>query len=805
VLEGSRDLRFGLRQMRQRPGSSLLIVVLLAAGIGANTAVFSVVDAFLLRHLPFPGADRLVEVESRFGGTELRVSYPDYLDLRARSRSFVDLAFFHSDVQANLGAAGGTETVQATLATANLFPLLGVRPILGRWPGAEEDRPGVECVVVLSQGLWERRFAGDPRILGRKVVLEGDPCSVIGVMPGAFRFPSRTEVWESIGQLADPNYRAVRFDSVIGRIRAGVSLAQTQEDVAGVARALAREYPLSNEGVGARVVGLRDVWVGDLRRPLQLLVGACGFLLLMTCASVANLLLGRAVGREREMAIRVALGADRRRLVAQLTAEHLVFAGAGGVLGLLFAVAGVAAVRRAIPVELPSWVTLGVDWTAAGYTVCISAGVALLFGLAPLVQLARAELTSSLKEGQGAGGGRSQRLLRSSLVVLEIALALVLLVGARLMVTSFLRLRQVDPGFRQAGVLMADVNLAFHRNDVSASARFSRLVRAAVAQVAQVPGVQVAGAAVNPPLTGQDVLDRFDVTRFGQSADSQRQNPLVDFRRVSPGYFTALGIGLVRGRVFAETDGPGLPKVAVLGEEAARRLWPHEDPIGGRLKLGTPASPPAWVTVVGVVRDVHQERLADGPGCDLFVCMYQVPAKTFTVLVRTRGEPGGLVRPVRLALASTSPELGVARTTTLREVVAGSIWVTRLWGWLFGLFSALSLLLAAAGIYGVMASAVRERKRELGIRMALGARRRAVLALMLRHGLKLALIGAALGLALATVLARMLASVVFSIDASDPRILVEVALFLVGVVLTASWMASRGATQVDPRIAMRQE
>jgi putative ABC transport system permease protein len=791
--------------MRKRPGVSLLIVVMLAAGIGANTAVFSVVDAFLLRALPFPAADRLVEVESLRGDTELRVSYPDYLDLRERSRSFVDLAFFHSDIQANVGAVGGTETVQATLTTANLFPLLGVRPILGRWPLPEDDRPGAECVVALSQRLWEKRFAADPRILGRRVLIEGGPCSVVGVMPAAFRFPSQTEAWLSIGPLADPNYRLVRFDSVIGRLRPGVSLARAQHDVAGVARALAREYPLSNEGVSARVVGLREVWVGDIRQPLRLLVGACGFLLLMTCANAANLLLGRALGREREIAIRIALGADRRRLVQQLTAEHLVFAGAGGALGLVFAVLGVAAVRRAIPVGLPSWVDLGVDWTAAGYTACISVLVGLLFGLAPLVQLARAEITASLKEGQAAGGGRSRRWLRSSLVVLEIALALVLLVGARLMVTSFLRLRQVDPGFRLAGVLMADINLAFHRGEVSARERFSRLVQAAVARVGQLPGVESAGAAVNPPLAGQDVLDRFEVTRFGQSADAQKQNPMVDFRRVSPDYFKALGIGRVRGRVFADTDAPGQPRVAVLGEEAARRLWPDEDPIGRRLKLGPPGSPPSWLTVVGVVRDVHQERLAGGPGCDLFVSIFQVPSKTFTVLVRARGDPSALARAVRLALTATSPEIGVARTTTLREVVAGSIWVPRLWGWLFGLFSLVSLVLAAAGIYGVMASAVRERARELGIRMALGAQRQGVLVLMLGDGLKLALTGAVLGLALAAGLARMLSSVVFGVDAGDPSILLEVAVFLIGVVLLASWIASRGATRVDPLIAIRSE
>ena len=791
--------------MLKRPGTSLLIVVMLAAGIGANTAVFSVFDAFLLRPLPFAAADRLVEVGSLRGGTELGVSYPDYLDWRERSRSLMDLAFYHSNFQANVGTAGGTETALATLTTANLFPLLGVQPILGRWLLPEDDRPGAACVVLLSQGFWASRFAADPRILGRKVLLEGGPCSVVGVMSAAFRFPARSEAWSSIGPFADPDYRLVRYDSVIGRLRPGVSVARARQHLAGVTRELARQYPLTNEGVSARVVPLRDVWVGDIRRPLQLLAGACGFLLLMTCANVANLLLGRALGREREMAIRSALGADRRRLARQLTAEHLVFAAAGGALGLVFAVLGVAAVRGAVPAGLPSWVALGVDWTAVGYTACISALVGVIFGLAPVAQLARAGLAVSLKEGQAVGGGRSRRRLRSSLVVAEIALAVVLLAGARLMVTSFLRLRQVDPGFRPAAVLAADVNLAFHLGEASATGRFSQLAQAAVARVAQLPGVAAAGAVVNLPLTGKDVLDRFVLTLFGQSPDAQKQNPMVDLRRVSPDYFKAMGIGLVEGRVFAPADVRGQPRVAVLGEEAARRLWPHESPLGRRLKLGPPAAESPWATVVGVVRDVRQESMAGGPGCDLFVPIFQAPSKTFTVVARTRGEPGALARSVRAALRETSPEIGVAGTTTLQEVVARSIWVPRLWGWLFALFSLLSLLLAAAGAYGVMASSVREKTREIGIRMALGAQRRSVLGLMLGEGLKLALAGAALGLALAAALTRTLSSQVFGIDAGDPWILLEVACFLVAAMLLASWIASRGATRVDPLIAIRYE
>ena len=803
--DGNRDLRFGLRLMLKRPRLSLLIVVMLAAGIGATTAVFSVVDAFLLRPLPFPAADRLVKVEALRGDSDLGVSFPDYLDWRERSRSFLDLAFIRSNELVNVSAGGGTEPVQTTRTSSNLFPLLGVHPLLGRWLLPEDDRPGAGCVVLLSHRLWARRFAADPRIVGRQVRVEDAPCVVAGVMPSAFRFPSQTELWAPIGPEVERDNRLLRYFSVIGRLRPGVTVTQARQDIAGVARAVARELPDTNEGVGARAVALRDVWLGDIRQPLLLLLGACSFLLLMTCANVANLLLARALGREREIAIRTALGADRQRLVQQLTAEHLVFAAAGGALGLAFAYLGVAAVGGAIPVVLPSWIELGVDWRAVGFTALISALVALLFGVAPMAQLARADLTSSLKQGQVAGGDRSRRWLRSSLVVLEIALALVLLVGANLMVTSFLRLRRVDPGFRPAGVLVVDVNLSYHQGERSARGRFSQLVQRALARIAQLPGVAAAAADTDLPLTGHDVWDRYLVSLFAQSPDAQKHNPLVNFLRVSPDYFKTLGIGLVRGRAFGPQDVVGQPRVAMLGEEAARRLWPHEDPIGRRIKIGPPAADAPWLTVVGVVRDVRQQSLAGEPGSDLFVPIFQAPGQWFAVVVRAKGNPGGLARAVRLSLAATSPEIGVVRTRSLQEVVASSIWVPRLWGWLFALFSLLSLLLAAGGIYGVMASSVRERTREIGIRMALGARRQGVLMLMLGQGLKLALMGAALGVALAAVVTRTLSSLLFGVEAGDPLVLLEVAAFLIAVVLLASWLASRRATRVDPLIALRYE
>jgi hypothetical protein len=464
-------------------------------------------------------------------------------------------------------------------------------------------------VLLLSQSLWARSFAADPRILGRKVRIEDRACSVVGVMPAAFRFPSQSEVWAPVGPVASRDDRVGRFDSVIGRLRPGVTLAVARQDMAGVAQALARQYPLSNEGVGARVVPLRDVWVGDIKQSLLLLLGACSFLLLMTCANVANLLLSFALGREREIAIRTALGADRRRLVKQLAAEHLVFAACGGVLGLVFAYLGVVAVGSALPIVLPSWLELGVDWRAVGYTACISALVGVIFGLAPMLQLARTDLTSSLKEGAAAGGDRSRRLLRSSLVVIEIALALVLLAGARLMVTSFLRLRQVDPGFRSAGVLVADVNLTYRAGEVSARGRFSQLMQAALARVAQIPGVESAAADGTLPLADQEVWERTVVTLFGQSPDAQRQNPVVNWQAVSPDYFKTLGIGLVRGRV------PYGPPLAISVEPRAARAvaLAFDDaksaPALGALELAL--QPPAFEAQPGLAQAAAEAAVAD--------------------------------------------------------------------------------------------------------------------------------------------------------------------------------------------------
>jgi putative ABC transport system permease protein len=800
-----RDLRFAQRLLRQRPVASLLIVAMLAGGIGLNVAIFSVVEAFLLRPLPYPAADRLIKVESLSDDREIGVSFPDYLDWRQRSRSFVDLAYIDPTVLANVNFGGGTEAAQATLTTSNLFSILGVRPFLGRWFLPEDDRPGTACAALLSHSLWQRRFAADPHVLGRKVLIEGSPCSVVGVMPVAFRFPVQTDVWLPVWLLLDRNNRMARFDSVVGRLRPGVTLAQARQDIGGVARALAQELPLSNGGVGAQAVPLRNVWTDDIRQPLLLLAGACCFVLLMTCANVANLLLSRALAREREIAIRTALGAGWQRILRQLTAEHLVLVAVGGVLGLALAHLGVAAIARAIPIVLPSWVGFGIDWTAAGYAACLSVLAGLLFGLAPMAQLARTDLVASLRAGHAAGTDRTRRWLRSSLVVIEIALALILLAGASLMVTSFLRLRQVDPGFQPAGVIAADVNLTYYEGEKSPRGRYSQLMQLCLLRVAQLPGVQAAAADGNLPLSGQDVWDRQQVTLFGQSAEAQTHNTVVNFQAVSPDYFKALQIGLVKGREFGPQDVVGQPRVALLGEEAVRRLWPHQDPIGGRLKLGPASSGAAWFTVVGVVRDVRQRSLAEKPGSDLFVPIFQAPRKRFIVLARARGNPRGLQQALRQALAATSPEIGVLKTATLEEIVASSIWIPCLWASLFTLFSALALLLAAGGIYGVMASSVRERTREIGVRMALGAQRPDVLRLMLAQSLKLALTGTALGLFIAAALHRSLSSLLFGVKAGDLWTLLEVATFLIAVVLAASWLATRKATHADPLIALRYD
>jgi predicted permease len=797
------DLRYALRMMKNRPGFTLVVVLVMAIGIGANTAIFSVVDAFLLRPLPYAEADRLVRVESRFASKELSVCYPDYLDWREQSASVEDLAFFNPSWLANVDFNGEVEALPGVLATANLFSVLRVKPLIGRAFEPEDDLPSSPEVVILSHDLWQRRFGADPNVLGRTLTTDTGALTVIGVMPRGFKFPSQFDMWVAASRWFNKEDRSIRIDKVIGRLRQGVTLDEARREMAVIADRLAEQYPATNEGVGAAVTSERELWVGDVRPALLLILSACGFVLLIACANVANLLLARAGAREREVAIRTALGARRSRLIRQLLVESLMLGLAGGAAGLVMADRGVKLLTKMLPAELPFWVDIRLDLAALGFTLAVSTLTGLLFGLAPALQVTRVNLNESLKEGgRGSSGGARSRRVRRLLVISEVALALVLLIGAGLMMKSFLRLSRSSPGFDADRALMIEVNTP-PRRDPDAQTK-SRLYREALERLAALPGVEAAGANSDLPLVGQESWDRVDFTVEGQSADEQKANPIANSQQVSPDYFRAMGIPLLAGRHFTEQDTTESASVVIVSRGMAERFWPGEDPIGKRLKWGGVDSENDWDTVVGVVGDVNHHGLTTRAGMDMYGPRYN-RWKEIHFVVRAGGDPASVVPAARKAIWDISPDLGISRIEPMRNLVRNSIWQPRLWGMLVGLFSAVALMMAVAGIYSVMSYVVSQRTHEIGVRMALGARPRDVLLMVIAEGMAMAAAGALLGLAGALAATRLLASQLYGVEATDPAAFAGAALLFTAVALAASYVPARRATRVDPMVALRCE
>jgi putative ABC transport system permease protein len=794
------DLHYGARMLIKKPGFTLVVVLTLALGIGANTAIFSFVNALLLRPLPYQDAGRLVRVAAVRGNEEGRFSMLELKDIREQLSSFEQIGAYIPGAQYNYSGDGAPEEFSAILATREFFAVLGVPQLHGGvWP-EEYDRER-NFGVVLSYEVWQRRFGGDPNVLGRKITLDAAPFyTIYGVMPPQFNFPASTQLFRSIAiSKFLPNYeeRDKRNVYAVARLKPGVTVEQARAELNAFSQRLAQTYPDLNQGLSFTLKPLRDFSVGDVRPYLWLLLAAVGFVLLIACTNVINLLLARSLAREREIAIRTALGAGRTRLIRQLLTESLLLAASGGLLGLAFAVGWVRLLRGLIRAELPTWIVIDLDWRVLVFTLAVSLITGLIAGLAPALQASKPDLNELLKEGaKGSQGGRQG--LRKALIVAEVALALVLLVGAGLLVKSFQRLQQTDLGFNPDNLLTMRVALPWRKfNDQHGPERQKQFFKQLLERLPALPGVESASITSNLPLAAERQEGKLTFTIEG--------NPFLNDIRVSPNYFQAMGIPLVAGRYLNDYDTATTERVGVISQRLAERLFPNQNPLGKRLKVGDLLSQSQWTTIVGVVRNVKHEDLTGDGGMDLYVSYQQVGESNMYLLLRTKVPPLNLADSATRTVWVSDPEQAVFNVATMEARIADTVWQRRLSGTLFLVFAGLALALAAIGIYGVMSYAVSQRTREIGIRLALGAQTRDVLKLVIGQGAQLIGLGLGIGLFVSLAGARLISSLLYQVSAFDALIYLLVLMVLGAVALVACWIPARRATKVDPMIALRQE
>ncbi|HWT02783.1 MAG TPA: ABC transporter permease [Pyrinomonadaceae bacterium] len=803
------DLRYSLRTLVKNPGFTAVAVIALALGIGANSAIFSVVNTVLLRPLPYKDPDRLVMVwedDTKGGYPRDTPAAANYVDWRAQNQVFEGMAAM-ADTSFNLTGAGDPERLEGKLVSADLFPLLGVEPQLGRAFLPEEDRPGGNRVVLLSHGLWQRRFGSDPKITGQPLTLNGESYTVVGVMPPHFRFPGEeAELWAPIAFTPEEAAnRGRHYLKVLARMKQGVTLGQAQAEMSTIAARLQQQHPDQNKDLGAAVTSLHEYVAGDIRPALLVLLGAVGFVLLVACANVANLLLARAAARQKEIAIRVALGASRFRLIRQFLTESVLLAALGGVVGLLLSLWGVGLLQAFIPQSISQVKAVGVDGKVLVFTLLVSLLTGLIFGLAPATQASNFNLNETLKEGgrDSAAGSRGNRI-RGLLVVAEVAVSLLLLIGAGLLINSFLRLRSVDPGFRTDNLLTMEVVLpeTKYSEHAQRAAFYTDLLR----RVEALPGVKSAAVTTNLPLYPQGNSISFSIE--GRPDPATGRKPTVVTRVISPQYFSTMGIQFLQGRQLNEQDRADSPAVAVISETMARRFWPDGDPLGKRITPGRADStdPNDWITIVGVAKDVRQFELNAEPKPQMYLSYEQAGFfEPNDLVVSTSVEPLSLASAVRKAVWEVDKDQPVSNVRTMEDILSGSIARQRFSMLLLGVFAGLALVLAAVGIYGVISYSVAQRTREIGLRMALGAQRSDVVKMVVGQGLKLVLIGVAFGLAAAFVLTRVMSSLLFGVSATDPVTFLVISLVLICVALLASFIPARNATKVDPMIALRAE
>ena len=803
------DLRYGLRALAKNPAFTSIAIVALALGIGANSAIFSVVNAVLLRPLPFKNPEQLVmlwENATHLGFPKNTPPPANFLDWQKQASAFTGMAAM-VERSFNLTGVGEPERLDGRRVSADLFELLGVPAVLGRTFVPDDDRPGTH-VVLLSYSLWQRRFGSDPSVIGSALTLNGESYTVIGIMPRFVQLPGfanrNDQLWVPIAfPPEEAAQRGNHFLEVIARLKPGITLKQAQAEMDTIAARLAQQYPDYNTRIGAVVVPLQEEVVGDIKPALLILLGAVGFVLLIACANVANLLLARAAVRQKEIALRLALGASRSRVTRQFLTESVLLAVFGAGLGLLLAVGGIRMLKTFIPATIAQVQTINIDARVLIFTAFVAIVTGIGFGLAPALQSSHLNLNDTLKEGgRDAGGGSKGNRLRGLLVIGEVAVSFVLLIGAGLLINSFFHLRNLQPGFRADHLLTMKVDLS----EVKYPDRDRRAVffDEVIRRVRALPGVQSAAVAGNLPLTYNG--DSMNISVEGVPDPPPDQRSDVIFRAIGPGYIGTMGIPIIRGRDFTDQDKADSKDVVVISEKTAQHFWPGQDPIGRRLKPGSSTSNTPWREVIGIVKDVRQNDFIAAPKMQMYFTYRQLKDLAPNALVvRTSIEPLSLAASVRDTIWSVDKDQTVADIDTMDHIVAQAVARQRFSMLLLGLFATLALLLASVGIYGVMSYSVAQRIPEIGIRMALGARRADVLQMTIKQGLKLVAAGMMVGLAAAFLLTRVLQTLLFGISATDPVTFFGISLVLLAVAIFASYLPALRATKVDPIIALRAQ
>ncbi len=799
------DTRFALRMLMKNPGFSTVAVVVLALGIGANAAIFTVVHSVLLKPLPYPEPERIVWIwDTQRALDRAPMSAPEFLDYQSQNQTMEQVAGFRQ-MGFNLTGDGTPERVRAAVVTANFFAMLRVGAALGRTFQPEEGVAGAPRVALLSHGFWQRRFGGDAGAVGKTLRVGGDAVTVIGVLPENFSFLDASDLWLNAkygvpevfaASSTDPRQsRGMHYMNAVARLKQGVTLEQARADFNALVERLRPLHP-DQADHGAEVVSFHERLTGWHRPALLALLVAVGLVLLIACVNVANLLLSRAARRQRELAIRAALGANRGRLVRQMLTESVLLALLGGMAGILLGYWGARLLVRMSPEEMPRLGEIGLDATVLEFSLAVSLLTGLLFGLAPALQAGRRALHESRKEGgRSAGAGRAGNRVRSALVIAEVALSLVLLSGAGLLLRSFQRLLEVEPGFRADNLVVMHLNFAHPKYNQPEAAPL--LVQQLLERLEAAPGIEAVALAQDLPLEGQDTTTSYDATAVPVLQPGERA--LVGVHTVNPGYFRAMGIPLRRGREFAPQDARGAAQVVIVNQAVADRFWPGQDPIGRQLEWN------AQRQVVGVVGNVLHNGLNQPQSLDIYLPFAQAPWPYAALAIRTTMDTGAVASLVRTELAALDPELPVHGVNRFVDYASRLLAPRRLTLALSGLFAALAVTLAAVGLYGVISYTVSQRTHELGVRMALGARPRDVLRLVIGQGAKLALAGVAIGVAGALAVTRLMKGLLFGVTPTDPLTLLSVALGMTAVALAASWIPARRAARTDPVIALRYE